>query len=287
VRRAVSLLLAALVLGATACAGDDDVNRANATTRTTRAAVTTTTTTTPPRYTARVVSETVVDPAYRQGVARLPHGWVFSLNDGLFVTDDALHQTAKLGPAIPPAWAARGFNHIGDIDVVGNVLYAPLEQPDFDKGQQAMLTYDATTLAYTGGTDIAQHEASFVTVDTSTRIAYSTDRFGGRALTRYDVENGWRALPPLRMSRFVDKIQGADVRDGAIWLSTDDATDGVYRADLHTGEVQSLGSIGHADGEGEGIDATPVDGADLRVLSVDVKLAPVRLIALTVEATPR
>jgi hypothetical protein len=277
-----------MLLGA-ACAGDDDGGNATATTptaaTTTRAAATTTTVA--PRYAVHVASETVVDPLYRQGLARLPHGWAFSVNDGLFTTDERLRQTAHRAPVIPPEWDARGFNHIGDIDVVGNVLYAPLEQPDYAKGRQALLTFDATTLAYTGGVDLAQHEASFVTVDESTGIAYSTDHFGGDALTRYDVAHEWRTLPPLRMSRFVDKIQGADVYGGAVWLSTDDATDGVYRVDLHTGQVQALGSMGYADGEGEGIDATPVGRADLHTLSIDVKLAPVRLIALTVQATPR
>jgi hypothetical protein len=286
--RRVSSLLVVVSFGVCAalagCSGDDDAT-ATAGTATTRPAVTTTTLA--PRYTAHVTNETVVDPVYRQGLARLPHGWAFSVNDGLFITDDSLRQTLKRAPVIPAAWRARGFDHIGDIDVVGNVLYAPLEQPDFAQGHQAVLTFDATTLAYTGSVDLAQHQASFITVDGATGIACSTDRFGGRALTRYDVTHHWRPLPPLHMSQFVDQIQGADLYGGAIWLSTDDKTDGLYRVDLHTGEVQSLGSMGHADGEGEGIDATPVGGADLRTLSIDVKLAPVRLVALTVEASPR
>ena len=89
----------------------------------------------------------------------------------------------------------------------------------------------------------------------------------------------------LRMSRRLERVQGADIHGGAVWLSTDDATDGVYRVDLGTGRVQALGSIGHVDGEGEGIDATPVQGADLHVLSIDVKVVPVRVIELKVTAT--
>ena len=60
----------------------------------------------------------------------------------------------------------------------------------------------------------------------------------------------------------------------------------MYRVDLITGKTQALGSIGHVDGEGEGIDATPVAGSDLHVLSVDVKLVPMRLIDLQVTGTP-
>jgi hypothetical protein len=240
------------------------------------------TTAAPVIYTAEVAVETVVDPVYRQGVARTDEGWVFSFNDGLFVTDDAFIQTTALMPAIPAEWTARGFDHLGDIDVVDGVIYAPLEQPNYDLGTQAMLLYDAKTLQYQSGVDVAQHHNSFVTVDPDTGIAYSMDYFGGEALLRYDVRDGWRALEPLPMSVFVDRVQGGDVYDGAVWLSTDDDTDGVYRVDLATGLVDSMGSIGHVDGEGEGIDATPLAAGDLHVLTLDPAIVPVRLIALRV-----
>lgn len=241
-----------------------------------------TTTTAPPARTASVVGETVVSSAYRQGVAKTTDGWIFSLNNALFRTDDALNEQATRTDAIPAAYAQRGFNHIGDIDVVGDVVYAPFEQPDYKRGFQATARYDARTLAFIDARDLPQHQNSFVTVDPRSGIAYTMDQFGGKALLRYDTRHGWKRLAPLRMSRFVDKVQGGDVVGNAVWLSTDDTTDGVYRVDLHTGAVQSLGSIGHVDGEGEGIDATPLPRGDLHVLSVDVAAVPVRLIDLRV-----
>jgi hypothetical protein len=191
-----------------------------------------TTTTVALTHSAHVVGEAEVDSAYRQGLARVDGGWIFSVNDGLF------------------------------------------------------LTYDAGTLEYTGGLNVAQHENSFVTVDASTGIAYSMDRFGGDALVRYEVGAGWRPLAPLQMSMRVDRVQGADVHEGAVWLSTDDASDGVYRVELANGKVEALGSIGHVDGEGEGIDASPSPKGDLHVLSIDVKALPVRLIELRVVTEP-
>jgi hypothetical protein len=270
VKRAALLVpvLAVVMIG---CSGDDD--DARATTTNERA-----TTTVVARYAANRLHEVDVDPTYRQGIARVESGWAFSVNDGLFLTDDTRAQTATQAPAIPDAWRNRGFNHIGDIDVVDGVLYAPLEQPDYERGEQAMLTYDAATLEYTDGLVVAQHENSFVTVDPETRIAYTMDRFGGDALLRYDVDDDWRRLDPLAMSKRVERVQGADIADGAVWLSADDANDGLYRVDLETGEVQSLGSIGHVDGEAEGIDATPTATAALHVLSIDAAQAPVRLI---------
>jgi hypothetical protein len=137
-----------------------------------------------------------------------------------------------------------------------------------------------------GGVEVHTHHNSFVTVDPITHIAYGQDRFGGTDLTRYDVAHNWKALPKITMSRFVDKVQGADLRDGRAWLSTDDAHDGVYEVDLGTGAVQRLGSIGHADGEGEGIDATQTASGDLHVLSADVKVVPMRVIDLEVSPRP-
>lgn len=264
------LLIALAAAGGACSATDDDTAKSPLTT------------VAPATFSALVVGETVVDPIYRQGVARTPNGWAFSFNDGLFLTDDSFTKTRELMPAIPDEWKARGFDHLGDIDIVDGVLYAPLEQPEYDNGAQAMLAYDATTLQYRSGVDVAQHHNSFVTVDGDTGIAYSMDYFGGEALLRYDTRDNWRALDPLPMSTFVDRVQGGDVYDGAVWLSTDDDTDGVYRVDLADGSVQSLGSIGRADGEGEGIDATPLPRGELHVLSADVAIVPMRLIELRV-----
>jgi hypothetical protein len=272
--RSVSAIAAVLGILAGACSSDSEESSE------------TTTTTVVPTYSAEVERETEIAPLYRQGLARVDDGWVFSNSDGLFLTDDELTQTSFVRPGIPDDWVSRGFDHIGDIDVVDDVVYAPLEQPNYELGEQAMVTYDAATLAYRDGLSIAQHEASFVTVDPETHVAYSMDRFGGDALLRYDVDDEWRPLDPLQMSTRVERVQGGDIADGAVWLSTDDSTDGVYRVDLETGEVQSLGSIGHVDGEGEGIDATTTPAGDLHVISLDAAVLPVRLIDLEVATTP-
>ena len=95
-----------------------------------------TTTTVVVMYSAQVVGEVEVNAVYRQGLARFDTGWIFSFNDGLFHTDDArATRRSSRVPAIPPEWKARGFDHIGDIDVAKGVLDAPLEQPDYERGQ--------------------------------------------------------------------------------------------------------------------------------------------------------
>jgi hypothetical protein len=224
---------------------------------------------------ARLTSEAQLDPVYNQGIARAKDGWILSGTRVLARLDDRLRDTKRVPEAIPGDWAARGYNHIGDIDVAGRYVYAPYEQPEYERGEQAIARYDAKTLAFVDAVTVPQHEASFVTVDPKTMIAYSMDRFGGDALLRYDVRKRWKQLTPVRMSQFVDRVQGGDVVAGAVWLSTDDDANTLYRVALPGGRVDALGNAGHVDGEGEGIDATKLTTGRLHVLTVDVAFTPV------------
>src|SRR6266511_6013383 len=159
---------------------------------------------------ARLTSEAQLQPVYNQGIARVKDGWVLSGTRVLARVDDGLQDTNRVNDPIPPDWAGRGYNHVGDVDVTGRYVYAPFEQPEYERGEQAIARYDATTLAFVDAVTVPQHEASFVTVDPKTMIAYSMDRFGGDALLRYDVRKGWKHLAPVRMSQFVDRVQGGE-----------------------------------------------------------------------------
>jgi hypothetical protein len=271
-RRAATLLLVGFAAGGCSSSSSSS-ERTVASTTTTVAA--TTTTTVPP--VATLTKKSAVSPIYGQGVARVAGGWIFSGTRWLAHTDEAFHQTSINEHALTAEWLAKGYNHVGDIDVIGNVLYAPYEQPNYELGHQATAVYDATTLQFVSAVEVKQHENSFVTVDPTTMIAYSMDRFGGQALLRYDVKHAWAPLAPLKMSRLVDRVQGADIAEGAAWLSTDDKTKGLYRVDLSTGHVDALGSLGYLKGEGEGIDATPMPSGLLHALIVPPELVPIYL----------
>ena len=175
----------------------------------------------------------------------------------MWKTDDKLLEIIHTGPSIPDRLKAKGYNHIGDIDVVGKIIYAPLEQPRYSKGRQVTARFDRDSLRYIDAVTVPQHENSFVTVDPTTMTAYSMDHFDGDELTRYDVAHDWKPLPPLKMSRVLHHTQGADVYGDAIWISTDDAQQGIYRVDRQTGAVTLVARMRHPGGEGEGIDAWP------------------------------
>ena len=48
---------------------------------------------------------------------------------------------------IPTELRVQGYNHVGDIDVVGrHVVRGFLEQPDYEQGEQIAALYDVRTL---------------------------------------------------------------------------------------------------------------------------------------------
>jgi len=227
--------------------------------------------------TATLTSEQKAAANFQQGIARIRNGWVLSGTNTIARVNEKLKVTKSVVNPIPVDLKVQGYNHVGDIDVVGTSIYAPLEQGDYERGTQVTARYDLKTLELLDTVLLAQHENSFVTVDAQTMIAYSMDRFDGSELLRYDVNADWAPLPPLVMDATVTKVQGADVAAGAVWLSTSDPTNGLYRVDLATGHVDSLGSAGHLGGEGEGIDATKRRSGRVHTLTVDPKRTPVWL----------
>jgi len=243
---------------------------------------------------ARLLSKQAIPVFYNQGIARVRGGWILSGTlspipdtDTLVRTDEQFDVVVTNKPAIPPEWRARGYNHIGDIDVVGNVVYAPFEQPDYTKGHQVTARYDARTLRFLGAVVVPQHENSFVAVDRRTRIAWSMDHFDGNELLRYDVDRGWKRLRPLRLSTVLHHTQGASVTAGAVWISTSDPRNDLYRVSTKTGHVDLAAQIVDPLGEGEGIDATPLPSGSLHAMVLDPDMTKVWVEHFSRPSTPR
>jgi hypothetical protein len=227
---------------------------------------------------ATLSRERGVDNAYRQGLARFGAGWIFSGTNGLWRTDDDLHAEDNNTSPIPADLRARGYNRVGDVDVAGAYLYVPFEQPDLGRDEQVTARFDAKTLRFIDAVTLKQHENSFVAVDAQSGTAYSMDRIGGDEVLRYDLGGlRWRRLPSLHLHRRVERVQGADVDAGFMYLSTSDPGNTLYRVDLGSGAVIDLGSAGRPGDEGGGIDVTPLSTGRIHTLAIGADKASVRL----------
>ena len=225
---------------------------------------------------AELKSKDEIPVFYNQGIARIRGGWILTgtltpipNTDVIVRTDEQFNVVKRNEAAIPDEWRSQGYVHIGDIDVVGNVLYAPFEQPDYSQGHQVTARYDARTLKFIDAVELDQNENSFVAVDPKTRIAYSMDNFDGDALLRYDVAHKWKALKPLKLSMLLEHTQGASIADGAIWISTSDAQNDIYRVNMKTGHVDLVAQITDPPGEGEGIAVAQLPSGYLHATVLD------------------
>src|SRR5437899_450270 len=125
----------------------------------------------------QLTSQQKIPTRFDQGVAHVSDGWIFSGRGVLARLDNKLKIVTERANPIPADWAAKGYNHVGDVDVAGGVLYAPFEQPDFNAGHQATARYDPATLAFIDAVELPQHENSFVAVDGASMSAYTMDHF--------------------------------------------------------------------------------------------------------------
>jgi hypothetical protein len=84
-------------------------------------------------------------------------------------------------------------------------------------------------------------------------------------------------MKPLVLDRALEKVQGASVDRGAVWLMTDDARNEIYHVDLGSGAVTDVASAQPLDGEGEGIDAAETATGTLHATVTDADHAAVTL----------
>jgi hypothetical protein len=224
-----------------------------------------------------------------QGVTSDGKGWIFSWQGGLERTDDS-YATQRINPwAIPPDTIEPSVNpdgtnhlggtHIGDIDVFGGRVYAPVEDggqgpfnnPEYQRPFIAL--FDASTLLYTGkkfAMPLDLHAAGipWVAVNAKRREVYTAE--WDMPHDRINVFNlgdmSFKRFIPL--SQHLNRIQGAKVFGGALYATRDDAAKSVYKIDLRTGQVTNLFALNLV-GEMEGLAMRATsDGALMHVVFI-------------------
>jgi hypothetical protein len=215
-----------------------------------------------------------------QGCATDGTAWYFSWRYGL-ERDDASFatQTSSLY-AIPASIAATGSDHIGDIDVLGSTLYAPIE----DSKQYAapkIVAYDATTLAastiYPLSNTLLTEGVPWVAVDGPRGQLYVAQWDPTPAILIHDLATvTFQRMLPLTPA--LGRIQGAKVFEGMLYASADDANKTIYKINLETGTAISLFGIAGSGIEEEGLCFAPrADGSTMHTMAAIASALSVEL----------
>jgi hypothetical protein len=208
-----------------------------------------------------------------QGIATDGHRWFFSWQYGLEIADkdfqsvlrnSSFQLPANLVPGIPASLLAQGLNHIGDIDYHNGIIYASLDTTKgYTNGHVAL--YNAHDLSYTGiayaltgaPSNPKKDIASWVAVDAKRQRGYGKEWQSGNTINVYNLQN-WQFIGTITMDMALENIQGAKVHGDWLYMSSDNTTQSVYRANLNTGHVEELFQLPKPEGDRE------VEGIALR-----------------------
>jgi hypothetical protein len=218
-----------------------------------------------------------------QGLASDGRSLTFSWQFGLMrtTTDPAETPLARNTLAIPPAIAAQGGNHIGDIDIAGGKVYAPIEdgakRPDGTRYQHPFIAlYDAKTLNYTGEAHelpqaLHTEGVPWIAVDAARGVFYTAEWNDTKIINVFDLRT-FALRKTITLSQTLGRIQGAKVHDGMLYAFADlkDVPRPVYKIDPDTGHVLTVATIAlPAGSESEGLAFyDQPDGTALHTLDV-------------------
>lgn len=182
-----------------------------------------------------------------QGVASDGNSLFFSWNLGLSRTeidDTSVVLTDNTTAAIPTDLAASNHNHIGDIDVAGGIVYAPIEDgPAY--AEPWVVLYDASTLKPTGEryllpASVQRDGVPWIAVDEPRGVAYSMEWNDTGKLFVYSLRD-FKLLKTVTLSQAVSRIQGAKVFRGNLYASRDNGSEkSVVSIDPESGAVTHL-----------------------------------------------
>jgi len=227
------------------------------------------------------------DPARGQGVTTDGTNWYFSGTHSLETTD-ADYNTIMIDTdaILSQVGLANGYtdvvlNHIGDIDYADGKLYISLDSTLRDPitnekySNPVFAVYDAATLTWTGQaytlnppggiSDIA----SWVAVDAAAGLAYGMAYDNATQLAVYNLSD-FSFVEYIQLSETVDQAQGGKLHDGWMYFATDNDQKLLMRANLATGEVETIGEL-YLDGAEQEVEGLSFrwteDGLSLNVLN--------------------
>lgn len=160
--------------------------------------------------------------------------------------------------AIPQVLKDKGCNHIGGLSYYNGYVYAAIEDgPDYLNSFIAL--YDAETLEFTGTYYELPHElhiegVPWCAVDAERGFLYTAEWSNATVLNVFSLDN-MSLVKTVTLSETIDRIQGAEMFGGKLYMSCDEENDmkRVFVLDVETGEVaplfaRNIGKVFEAEG---------------------------------------
>lgn len=164
---------------------------------------------------------------------------------GKIAIDSMTMTQTNLNP-LPQVCKARGNNHIGGVSYYDGKIYAAVEGGDVCRA--CIVVFDPQTLEPTGEVydlpnDDFDDGIPWLAVDPDTGLLYASRWSRAKTVYVFDVNDGMlpvRSFEPGGIGE-LDRIQGGEFYNGALYLSQDSRDNGtckrLLRLDTQTGEV--------------------------------------------------
>ena len=145
--------------------------------------------------------------------------------------------------AIPEALQEKGCNHIGGLSYYNGYIYAAVEDgPDYLNS--FIVLYDAETLEFSGTYYELPHElhiegVPWCAVDVQRNYLYTAEWSNATVLNVFSLDD-MSLVKTVPLSEPIDRIQGAEMFDGKLYMSCDEENDmkRIFTLDVETGAVE-------------------------------------------------
>ena len=144
---------------------------------------------------------------------------------------------------IPEELQDKGCNHIGGLSYYNGYIYAAVEDgPDYLNS--FIVLYDAQTLEFTGTYYELPHElhiegVPWCAVDVERNYLYTAEWTNATVLNVFSLDD-MSLVKTIPLSEPIDRIQGAEMFEGKLYMSCDEHNDmkRIFTLDVETGEVE-------------------------------------------------
>lgn len=181
-----------------------------------------------------------------QGVTNDGEYFYFSGNKNLGKADMETGKIFRITTnAIPKVLKDKGCNHIGGLSYYNGYVYAAIEDgPDYLNSFIAL--YDAETLKFTGTYYELPHElhiegVPWCAVDVERNYLYTAEWSNATVLNVFSLDD-MSLVKTVPLSEPIDRIQGAEMFGGKLYMSCDEENDKkrIFSLDVETGLVEEV-----------------------------------------------